>query len=97
ADPILKPDSTVLNLRTLPSLRPKTYYCYINLVSQELLDKYKERVKLRPELARDKSADHTHRKGDRFLTCMSQPQATIIDIRPHPFYSVHIRTLDNTI
>ncbi|CAG8659531.1 9782_t:CDS:2, partial [Scutellospora calospora] len=66
-------------------------------VSQELVEKYKDRTNLQPELARDKTADHTHRKGDKFLTCMNQPQSTIIDIRPHPFYSVHIRTPDNTV
>ncbi|CAG8752083.1 18775_t:CDS:2, partial [Dentiscutata erythropus] len=66
-------------------------------ISQELIDRYKDRINLQPELARDKTADHTHRKGDRFLTCMNQPQTTIIDIRPHPFYSVHIRTPENTV
>ncbi|RIB08191.1 hypothetical protein C2G38_369939 [Gigaspora rosea] len=66
-------------------------------ISQELIDKYKDRIHLRPELARDKTMDHTHRKGDKFLTCMDQPQTTIIDIRPHPFYSVHVKTPDNTV
>ncbi|CAG8450775.1 12528_t:CDS:10 [Racocetra fulgida] len=42
-------------------------------ISQELLDKYKERIKLRPELARDKNADHTHRKTEPLLTDARTP------------------------
>jgi hypothetical protein len=63
-------------------------------VSQDRLNKYKDRINLNRGVAHDRSVEHRHHKGDTFEACMEQPGATIVDVAEHPFYSVHVKTSD---
>nr|CAG8439055.1 15891_t:CDS:2 [Entrophospora candida]CAG8531596.1 2842_t:CDS:2 [Entrophospora candida] len=73
------------------------YIVQFGNISKEALDEHCDHIKLQPELAQDKSLDHSHRKGDTFDVCVQDPNSIIIDIIPHPFYSVHVKSKDGKL
>ncbi|GBC07654.1 hypothetical protein RclHR1_00760024 [Rhizophagus clarus] len=66
-------------------------------ISQERLNKYKDRINSQPMDVHDSTVIYKNCKRNTFDAYMQQPGATIVEVRPYTFYSVHVKTLDDRI